>query len=280
MHFPKNWAKAAADKFECWRWSDVSAEDARAQAETVVRAIAERARSSGQLPDRYGYPDRPLREEVLREFRNDAGELTAAITRNAPGCQVLNTARAMFVDVDFPEPTLLGMFASVKRWFTPTPANQPGPESHEATALIKARSWANAHRGWSWRAYRTRAGLRLLATHELFEPKSQVVEEVFEALGADPLYRRLCQAQESFRARLTPKPWRCGLEDLWVRWPWTDVRREVFLKWDAKYREVSAGFATCRLVAEIGAKQVHPEIQPLIAIHDEMTGVGHSKELA
>ncbi len=41
MNFPRHWAKAAADKFECWRWSDVSADDARAQAETAVLAFVE-----------------------------------------------------------------------------------------------------------------------------------------------------------------------------------------------------------------------------------------------
>lgn len=280
MNFPRHWAKAAADKFECWRWSDVSAEDARAQAETAVRAVAERARNSGRPPDRYGYPDRPLREEVLREFRNGAGELTAAITRNAPGCQVLNTARAMFVDIDFPEPKPLGLIASLKRWFAPAPTKKTGSDDPEASALAKAEAWARAHRGWGWRAYRTKAGLRLLATHDSFEPKSLFVEGVFAALSADPLYRRLCQAQESFRARLTPKPWRCGLEDLSVRWPWADARREAFLKWEEKYQQVSAGFATCRLVAEIGEKQIHPELQPLIEVHDQMTRIDQPMELA
>ena len=72
MNFPRHWAKAAANRFQCWRWSDVSVEDARTKAETAVRALAERFKTTEQLPaqDHYGYPDRPMREEVLREFRN------------------------------------------------------------------------------------------------------------------------------------------------------------------------------------------------------------------
>ena len=284
MKFPRHWAKAAAESFECWRWSDVSAEEARVQAETAVRAIAERARNSGGLPDRYdpyGYPDRPLREELLRQFRNGAGELTAAITRNASGCQVLNTARAMFVDVDFPEPKPAGLLASLKRLFAPAPPQKSVAEDQAAGTLAKARAWVKAHPGWCWRAYRTRAGLRLLATHALFEPKSPLVEEVFEALGSDALYRRLCKAQESFRARLTPKPWRCGIEPLRVRWPWADSRREaIFKQWEEQYRHVSAGFATCRLVAEIGEKQIRPELQSLVEVHDQLTRIDQPKELA
>jgi len=36
-------------------------------------------------------------------------------------------------------------------------------------------------------------------------------DQVFDTLGADPPYRRLCRTQKCFLARLTPKPWRCGV---------------------------------------------------------------------
>ncbi|HEU0010117.1 MAG TPA: hypothetical protein VFT34_09915 [Verrucomicrobiae bacterium] len=284
MNFPRHWAKAAADKFECWRWSDVSAADARAQAETAVRAIAERARLSGRPTDRYGYPDRPLREEVLREFRNGAGELTAAITRNAPGCQVLNTARAMFVDVDFEEnpfraSSSFDLFGALKRLFAPA---APKKETNVLDRVMAAaRVWNGAHRGWGWRVYRTKAGVRLLATHDVFEPDSPLTAQVFEALGADPLYRRLCAAQKSFRARLTPKPWRCGMEPLRVRWPWASQKHEArFAEWERKYAGTTQNFATCAFVEGLGNAEVHPEIQRLVEVHDQMTRIDQPKELA
>lgn len=285
MNFPRHWAKAAADKFECWRWSDVGAEDARAQAETAVRAIAERARNSGLPPDHYGYPDRPLREEVLREFRNGAGELTAAITRNAPGCQVLNTARAMFVDVDFEENPFraasnVDFFGALKRLFSPAAPKKDANNTIDR-AMAAARVWNGAHRGWGWRVYRTKAGVRLLATHDVFEPDSPLTAQVFQTLGADPLYRRLCAAQKSFRARLTPKPWRCGLQPLRVRWPWASRNHEAqFAEWERQYTGTTQNFATCALVEALGNAEIHPEIQPLVAIHDEITRVGQPKELA
>jgi hypothetical protein len=76
--------------------------------------------------------------------------------------------------------------------------------------MTKIENWSRNHPEWGWRIYRTRAGLRLLATQGLVEADSDVADGVFEALGADPLYRKLCKTQKCFRARLTPKPWRCG----------------------------------------------------------------------
>ena len=110
---------------------------------------------------------------------------------------------------------------------------------------------------------------------------SGIVEEVFETLGADPLYRRLCRAQESFRARLTPKPWRCGIRTSDVQWPWLDARAEArFVKWEEEYQRVCGRFSTCRLVKILGHPEVHPELQPLVAAHDETTRIHHPFELA
>ncbi len=75
--------------------------------------------------------------------------------------------------------------------------------------IAKAELWTRNHSDWGWRIYRTRAGLRLLATHALFDPETAAADGVFDALGADPLYRQLCKTQKCFRARLTPKYWRC-----------------------------------------------------------------------
>ena len=79
------------------------------------------------------------------------------------------------------------------------------------SAIAKVENWTRNNPDWGWRIYRTRAGLRLLATHALFDPEAAASDGVFDALGADPLYRQLCKTQKCYRARLTPKPWRCGI---------------------------------------------------------------------
>src|SRR5206468_2344650 len=105
---------------------------------------------------------------VLREIKNSSGELAGVITRNSYGCLVLNTARVMFVDVDLPEPKPLGGF--LKKLFSK--AEKPPSDEAQNRVVLQAEKWAANNPGWGWRIYRTRAGLRLLATHALFDPET------------------------------------------------------------------------------------------------------------
>lgn len=189
----------------------------------AAQRIAERIRQ-GDIPQRQKsyYPGRPFREPVLREVRNAGGELAGVITRSSYGCQVLNTARVMFVHVDLPERRPSG--GLLKRLFG-KPELKP-PEGNQNNVIAKAEMWTRRNPDWGWRIYRTRAGLRLLATHAVFDPEAAISDGVFDALGADPLYRPLCKAQKCFRARLTPKPWRCGIHDKPERWPWLADKAE------------------------------------------------------
>lgn len=278
MNFPKHWARASSHGFSCWRWSDTSPADAQALAREAVAKLVQRFEDHERPAGRYGYGDRPLREPVLREFRNDAGERTAVITRNAYGCLVLNTARVMFIDVDLPaaKPSPGALW----RWLVGRPRDASANPA-EPAALAKADAWAQQHRGWGWRVYRTRAGLRLLATHGLFEPAAAAESPVFEAVGADPLYRRLCQAQKCFRARLTPKPWRCGVRRPAPRWPWLQPKEEQrFKDWEKRYLEACGGRATCELIATMGHAEWHPEVRAVVATHDEAARAASGLPLA
>ncbi|MEM1059394.1 MAG: hypothetical protein AAGK14_09115, partial [Verrucomicrobiota bacterium] len=89
-------------------------------------------------------------------------------------------------------------------------------------------------------------------------------------LGADPLFRQLCRGQESFRARLTPKPWRMGLANPPDRYPWdTPVKESEYRSWEQRYTGVLAGFAVCELVNEYGPAPQDPVIARLLRLHDE-----------
>jgi hypothetical protein len=222
MNFPQFWARGTSGNFFCWRWSAQSLAEAQSLANQAAQQLADRFRS-GDFPPKHGgyYPDRPVREQVLQEIRNGAGEISAVVTRNSYGCQVLNTARVMFVDIDLPEPKPSGGLFK-KLFGKPDLAATSQPQS---AAMAKIETWTRNHPEWGWRIYRTRAGLRLLATQALVDADSEMADGVFEALGADPLYRKLCQTQKCFRARLTPKPWRCGIRSKPQRWPWLDCQR-------------------------------------------------------
>lgn len=276
MNFPPYWAKGASGDFSCWRWSSQNLMEAQALAAQAAQQLAERFKH-GDIPRHRGYyPDRPFREPVLREIKNGAGETAAVVTRNSYGCLVLNTARVMFVDVDLPEPKRPGLF---KRLFGKSETGPPDNPQNEAIA--KAEMWARNHSGWGWRIYRTRAGLRLLATHALFDPESAASDGVFDALGADPLYRRLCKTQKCFRARLTPKFWRCRGGRPPTRWPFESAKAENrFNKWQTKYDQLAASFATCELLRKIGGSDMHPGVQLILNVHDETTRAESKLELA
>jgi len=148
----------------------------------------------------------------------------------------------------------------------------PAASVTSETVLAQAEAWNQSHPDWGWRVYRTKAGLRLLATHALFDPESTSTEQVFDALGADPLYRRLCRTQKCFRARLTPKPWRCGFRNPPCRWPWPDAKAEARYKdWGYLYQKACRDYATCDLTATPGSQQIDPTVQLILKVHDETT---------
>lgn len=285
MNFPQFWARGKNGGFICWRWSANSMAEAQALAVQAAGQLAERFRTgtfrnAGASGGGY-YPNRPMREQVLQSIKDGAGEIAAVVTRNSYGCQVLNTARVMFVDIDLPEPIppARGLFSRL--FGKPAPVPPPPPSDELNLALTKVEAWTRSHPEWGWRIYRTRAGLRLLATQDLVIADSPVADEVLAALGSDPLYRKLCQTQKCFRARLTPKPWRCGIHRKPARWPWLSDREEAkFNQWEARYQTDSVKWSTCEFIRAIGCAVVHPEVQGIVKLHDEATRVEAKLPLA
>ncbi|MBN1394541.1 MAG: hypothetical protein JW959_05930 [Pirellulales bacterium] len=287
MKIPAHWAKATArdtdrkgKEYEasCWRSSDVSREDARESALAAAKRALTRI-IGGERLDRYGYGATPLREEVIERHNGADGRLTAAVTRNSYGALVLNTSRAMFIDLDFVTPTvgekLKHSFVRLFNKSVPSPEQRA---AQEATRRLEA--FIGEHRDWGLRLYRTRAGLRCLATHDLFDPSAEATLELLRSVGADPLYVRLCKAQECFRARLTPKPWRCRAPRLAVKWPRDEDEQRKFDSWLAGYESRCSAYATCRLLGTLGVAAVHPEIEKIIGVHDSITKCNEELDLA
>lgn len=276
MNFPQYWALGKCRGYSSWRSSDRSLAEAQADADAAAQRLATLFESGAAANLRHTYygSDRPQREQVLRRFPPDNGGAEAVITRNAYGCLVLNAAQIMFVDVDLPQPERAPGGGWLGRIFSrgkPAAPSSLGPDAMKTELLARAAQTLQRHPDWGWRIYRTRAGFRLLATHKLFD-SADLAEQVFQELGADPLYRQLCKIQKCYRARLTPKPWRCGLGQAPRSWPWSNAKKEeAFKRWDARYLAACEGKATCELIATLGNPEVHPAIQPIMAIHDETT---------
>lgn len=285
MNFPPYWAKGDCQNLSCWRWSTNSLAEAQALAHSAAESLAARYKAGEKMKSGYGYGStRPLREPVLRECRNGANELVAVVTRNAYGCLVLNTAQIMFVDVDVDTPASKKSAGGLwKKLFGGPKAGQsePAPNPAQAALLAKAEKVLQGRPEWGWRVYRTRAGFRLLATHQLFDPAMVESEPIFDELGADPLYRQLCKVQKCFRARLTPKPWRCGVLAPASKWPWTTPSHEErFKRWEIDYGVACRNHATCELIATLGNAEINETIRPIVALHDESTRADSKLPLA
>lgn len=287
MKIPAHWAHAEAEAVDergrrvvqsCWRSSDVSQEDAwqraLAAAQRMVQSLV-----SGQPLNRYPYASGPLREQVLDRILGSAGDLTGVVTQNSYGSLVLSTERVLFIDLDFP-PTAPG--ESVRSFFRRLVRQET--RSSDAAREQQSRELLDAFlRGWpqaSGRIYRTYGGLRVMATHALFDPAADSTRSLLEKAGCDPLYVRLCRAQQSFRARLTPKPWRCGQPACTISWPRSDAQQQEFEDWQRSYAKRQERYATCRLLACFGRGEVHPEAAPLVELHDRLTRAGEPLELA
>jgi hypothetical protein len=115
----------------------------------------------------------------------------------------------------------------------------------------------------------TKAGFRVLATDLILDPTSARARDLLSAFGADPRFIRLCGVQQGFRARLTPKPWRCGLRLPPGQHPREDAEsRARFGEWLHGYEEASSRCATCRYLETIGRDHRPDAARAIVEEHD------------
>jgi hypothetical protein len=289
-------------------WSDASQADAQAMADQRAAEALARVLSGEKLPRREpkvpynGADGLPIREEVVSRH----GE--AVVTRNSYGARCLNTPDVLIADVDFPAAlnpvamlvAVLLMTGGAVCWLYLAPSFWQGmilltltiPLVHlldrwfarllslsrppvERRAMARLSAFAEANRSWNLRVYRTPAGLRAIATHDRFDPAGEEAAAFFLAIGADPTYARMCRLQRCFRARVSAKPWRAGIESH-IRprpgvWPVADQWAETRRAWVDAYEAKAAGFAACRFVEEIGSGRVEPAARRVVDLHDKMS---------
>jgi hypothetical protein len=287
-------------------WSDISQNDAYAMAEARATEALRRAISGERLTRREprvaynGADGLPIREEIVERF----GQVV--ITRNSYGARCLNTPNVLFADVDVAAPspiwlavlsTLVAAAAGVavyQRFASYVAAlvvfgvgytiiNAMAHlvynrlDQHGDRRVRRAREriarFVDAHPGWAVRIYRTPSGLRAMATHRLFTPGDPVVREFFAAIGVDPVYARMCENQQCFRARLSPKPWRIGvtkhIKPRRGAWPVPPETRPAREAWIAAYETASRGYATCRFLEAVGSGAVNIDAEIVRRFHDD-----------
>lgn len=278
MIIPRHWVRETMkDSTGATRsvlgWSDVSEDEARRHARSRWRDILARVRGDGAPPDDYKVA---VREPIVRDL--GAGPLHAVITRNRYGALVLNCDRLCFIDIDRPRGGAgLALLSALRDRLLGRPRESAAAKAERA--LIERVRAASA--ALSIRVYRTHSGWRLAILNRTYDPASRDTEDLFRKFPqTDWLYRELCRKQDCFRARLTPKPWRIratGFPDKKFPrgFPWTDpAAATAAAEWVARYETASAGRRTCELVGDFGRHDPLPEILSILAVHDELSGVG------
>ena len=289
-------------------WSDASQAEAQTNADQRAEDALQRLLSGEKLDRREpkipynGADGVPIREEIL----DQRGE--TIITRNSYGARCLNTPNVFFADIDFEQPSqpvwpttigiaffagtmivgnifhclpsaavvaFAGAFACRKIGRLIHRSRQRSPDQDYQIALGRIRSYLSKNTHWHFLIYRTPAGVRVLATHQLFDPSDPAVLDCFNQLGTDPVYQQMCLKQKCFRARVSPKPWRIGIGDhLRPRpgtWPVKEQHIPVRNAWLVRYEAAAASFASCVLVESLGSGAIHPEVLPVQVWHDELS---------
>jgi hypothetical protein len=256
-----------------WGWSMSSAAEALEVAQERLRSVLASVRP-GQRVGGY-YPRTPLREPILDELLVD-GEQVLVISRNRYGAEVLNTDRVLIADVDLPDLGESSVGRRLRRLFRRDSADTdpPGEPSSVVERLATLADWARANPGLGVIVYRTASGLRVFVTGVDEPASSSSGTRILEELGADRIYRELCRAHGTFRARLTPKPWRLpGIRSPQGSWPFADGEAERrFERWLTTYDAAATAYAVCRRVATHGPPPSTLEAQ-IIQRHDDRTRI-------
>ncbi|MGJ9505308.1 hypothetical protein [Actinotignum sp. GS-2025c] len=157
----------------------------------------------------------------------------------------------------------------------------------ELIAFDRIEHFARLNAAWPIFVYRTFKGFRVIVAVEGIAADSGEAQMILNQLGSDPLYMRLCRVYESYRARLTAKPWRVGMAAPAVRWPEYDassalcdpVAREKMQRWLAQYDDARAGHATTRFLAAFGPAPTGRAAE-VVELHARVTGAESGLPLA
>ena len=297
-------------------WSDESEGAAQAHADARAAEAMARARR-GEKVRRIdhkvaynGAEGLPIREEIIEKHDD------TVITRNTYGALCLNTPDVLFADIDFDTSppralsftvflALLLVAAAVaftyqSLWlllalavavlivgsaltvlFNRLYMRLTGGPEQRALGVVEefARNNPQAH----LRVYRTPMGFRVLAMHQTFEPGSEEATRFLQALHADPLYVRMCNNQHCFRARVSPKPWRIGMERLGPRpgvWPIRRERMPARQRWVEKYRQLAQPYAACRFIKALGNERSNMKTRQVQVLHDQLSRADSDLKLA
>lgn len=289
-----------------WGWSSESHAGAVAHARQRLDEAFARLEAGERVVPRErsspynGAEGMPIREELIERFDD------AVITRNSYGALCLNVPDIGFADIDLPEGEagcagcllFLGLLGGggafalqVESWplfglafvvalvvgvvVDRIQAARSTRTQVMAAELAEERiaAFADGHPDWHLRLYRSPNGYRVMVMHSPLDPAGPETDAFFTALGADPLYVAMCRRQRCFRARISPKPWRCGIDDHMTPrgcWPIPEERMGERQAWVERYNAVAEGYASCHFLRRLGSERVDPKAEMVRAVHDKL----------
>ena len=152
--------------------------------------------------------------------------------------------------------------------------------------LKRIEAFAKKHPTWIMNLYRTPAGYRLLVLHQTFDPTDEKLWHELRELGIDPMYQLMCQKQNCFRARLTPKPWRMNMEKKIPEgrkiWQADYANSAERIRWVTDYTALSRNYASCHWVKNYNFNTlgILPKAKRILQMHDQLCQAYSKQPLA
>ncbi|WP_105214229.1 hypothetical protein [Pseudoalteromonas sp. T1lg22] len=297
-------------------WSDLSEEDAKQHADQrlddALKTLSEQGdvRRIDHKISYNGAEGIPIREEVVSKHQD------VVISRNSYGALCLNTPDVMFADIDLDSApstrlvtwvfiglALAGAVVSVVTgsWWVLFAAllaslmlsspiagfinnqliNRRGGLEQEAITRFQQVSADNP--ALHMRIYQTSMGFRILFMEQTYEPTSERSAALLKSLGSDRVYMQMCRNQRCFRARVSPKPWRVGIERLRPRpgvWPIKAERLKERQDWINAYERKANDYASCKFMMKLGSDITDPKTIHVMALHDDLCKANREYSLA
>lgn len=292
-------------------WSDDSELDAKAHAEQRLKeavAILDKEGDVRRIDHKVSYNGAegvPIREEVIEKHGD------VVLSRNSYGALCLNTPDVMFADIDFdrtPSPSItysvtlffaiLSVSASVfyQSWwvfilsaFVAMIATMPISNfinkiklkkqgGLEKISLNTIEHVSAQTPDLHLRLYKTPNGYRILVMNDTYEPVSDKAISILKALNSDKTYIQMCKNQKCFRARVSPKPWRIGVDRLRPRpgvWPIKPEKLQQRNNWVTEYNEASKNYRSCYFVKHIGSHTTTEKTERVRDLHDTLCNINN-----
>ena len=240
----------------CYGGSNISEQEASQKAKDKIEKIIKKITGDHHAMDSY---EVAIREEIIREI-----DSKAVITRNRYGAQVLNVQDIMILDIDKPKTSFFDIFQKQK------------DDKTKIIEMVRSLAKKEIYQTYGLRIYETFKGIRVIFLGGTFIANALETKKIMDEFNCDALYTLLCNKQDCFRARLTPKPRRLKLPWPKVKFPRNSQEDATLQTWLNTYETASRNYSVCKFVEQIGSGYM-PEA---VRLHDEMTGAYLQQNLA